>query len=112
MGDRTRHPARRIAAAAALVLLVSCSGIHQVDTSALPSPSARSARTISYRACSRSVREYGVRRVARYLQATSTRPMAIARAYARTALSVTDGWGPYRATGVRACAAGVRAATS
>jgi hypothetical protein len=38
--------------------------------------------------------------------------MAIARAYARTALSVTDGWGPYRATGVRACAAGVRAATS
>ena len=110
MGDRTGHLARGFAAAAALVLLVSCSGIHQVDTSALPSPSADSARTLSYRACSRAVREYGVVRVARYLHATGTRPMAIGRAYARTALSLTDGWRPYRSIGVRACAAGVRAA--
>ena len=69
------------------------------------------AYAISFKACKTAVNEYGVKRMARYLDASGTGVRQLAKAYVRKALQVTTGWQNYRHQGFRGSAAGVRAAT-
>lgn len=77
----------------------------------LPAPTRSDAFALSDRACSTAVADYGLRRMARYLDAASARPKAVARAYVTEALQQTRGWEPYADAGLAGCLAGIRAAT-
>jgi len=78
----------------------------------LPDPSADDAYRLMRRGCKAAVEEYGIRKVARAVDAGSRKPMDVARGAARYALSIeqTDGWEAFRPDGVAGCLAGVRRA--
>ena len=76
----------------------------------LPDPSHREARTASYQICLTAAEEYGLERMAEYLDARSARPRAITRAFVREAIRATEGWEGYRDAGRRGCLAGLKAA--
>lgn len=78
----------------------------------LPDPSAEDAYRLMRRGCKAAVDEYGIRKVARVVDARSRRPRDVARAAATYALSFeeTQGWEEYRADGVAGCLAGIRRA--
>lgn len=76
----------------------------------LPDPSRREARTASYQICRTAAEEYGLERMAEYLDARSARPRAITQAFVREAIRATDGWEDHRVAGRRGCLAGLKAA--
>ena len=95
----------------ALAVLSAACGANPLDASKLPDPSRSDAYALSERACHTAVADYGLRRTARYLNASSGRPAAVAHAYVREALLQTQGWEPYAGAGVAGCLAGIRAAS-
>lgn len=92
------------------LLGAACGGPHPLSEEQLPRPSRPHAYAVSLRICRTAAEEYTLRRMARYLDARSARPRAIARAYVRRALRETDGWERYRAAGFRGCLGGIRRA--
>ncbi len=95
----------------ALALLSAACGGIQLDTSRLPDPSRTDAYSLSERVCRSATADYGLRRMARNLDAASSRPAAVARAYVREALRQTQGWEQYADAGRAGCLAGIKAAS-
>ncbi len=93
--------------ALALVLIPAACGLRPLREDQLPDPSRHGARVAAFTICSRAADRYGLQRMARYLGASSEGPRAVARAFVREAVRLTDGWEPYRAVAVRGCLAGI-----
>ena len=93
----------------ALALLSAACSV-PLDTSRLPDPSRIDAYSLSERACRNATADYGLRRMARHLDAASSRPTAVAHAYVREALRQTQGWEQYADAGFAGCLAGIRSA--
>lgn len=98
---------RLLAAILALSVAGPACGIGPLAEEELPDPSRQEARTASYQICLTAAEEYGLERMARYLDAESARPRAIARAFVRETVRATDGWESYRDVGFLGCLAGL-----
>ncbi len=96
------------AVALALLLAPAACGLRPLREDRLPDPSRHDARIAAFAICSRAADRYGVQRMARYLGASSESPRAVARAFAREAVRLTEGWEPYRAVAAQGCLAGIR----
>ena len=81
--------ARLLGAILALSVAGPACGIGPLAEENLPDPSRREARTASYQICLTAAEEYGLERMAEYLDARSARPRAITRAFVREAIRAT-----------------------
>lgn len=103
---------RSILMAIVALALAAAACTSPVSSSDLPKPGADHAYHLSFRGCRTAVKDYTLKRIAKRLDATGTRPRQLARAYVRKALHLTTGWRSYRVQGFRGCLAGIRAGLS